>query len=140
MLPLSLPPDPPESGGRKPGTFSCERPEPWLVSGRISGHYAESMVGPYLAEMSRTLGQGRKVVGFHDWSEMTSYDTPCRLKMTDWVMRHRAQTERHYILLTSKLVAMGVATANLLIGGGLLVAFTDPAELRAAERKVRSAR
>lgn len=60
--------------------------------------------------------------------------------MTDWVMRHRAETERHHILLTSKLVAMGVATASLLIGGNFVVAYTNASEFRAAERAARSAR
>lgn len=75
MLPMFVPADPPAPGGRPAGTFRCEHPQPWLFSGQISGHYAESMVGPYLAEMSRALGQGRKVIGFHDWSAMTTYDT-----------------------------------------------------------------
>src|SRR5512139_572040 len=119
MVPFFMTTEAPPAAGRKPGSYQAERPKPWLFVGSITGHYAESMVGPYLAEMTKALGQGRKVVGFHDWSGMTSYDTQCRLKMTDWVLRHRTETEQHKILLTSKLVAMGVATASLIIGGNL---------------------
>lgn len=42
--------------GRKAGTFRVERPQPWLFLGTISGHYGETMVGPYLAETAKALG------------------------------------------------------------------------------------
>jgi hypothetical protein len=127
----------PPALGRKTGTFRVERPEPWLFYGTISGHYAESMAAPYLTEMARALGHTKPMVGFHDWSEMTSYDTACRLRMTDWVMRNRAQQAKHHILLRSKLVSMGVATASLILGGDVLVAYTDPARFREVLRAVR---
>ena len=58
---------------------------------------------------------GSTVYGFHNWFDMENYESACRVELTGWVLRHRTQTSLH-IGLTSRLVAMGVAVANLALG------------------------
>jgi hypothetical protein len=71
-------------------------------------------------------------VGFHDWEDMNTYDAECRKVLTEWTLRHRGQIEGWHILVRSKLVAMGVATASLLIGGGVIVSYNQRDKFEAA--------
>lgn len=80
---------------------------------RVTGHLTVKMtrrwmdvIDPYFA---------RKVVfdTFHDWEEMTSYDSTARRALTSWVVaNHRCVRSAHF-LVGSKLVAMGVSAASL---------------------------
>jgi hypothetical protein len=96
---------------------------PGVFLGTITGHYSKELLAPYLAGMAAALKQSR-LVTFNDWWDMTSYDSVCRTTMTEWVIANRARSERHHILVRSKLVAMGVATASMLAGGDLLASYT----------------
>lgn len=41
--------------------------------------------------------------------------------MTAWVQRNRARVAPQHILVRSRIVAMGVATANLILGGDVII-------------------
>jgi len=43
------------------------------------------------------------------------------------VLQHRPKTGGHHILVASKLVAMRVSTASMLVGGNLITSHTDRA-------------
>jgi hypothetical protein len=73
---------------------------------------------------------GSKVHGFHNWFAMDNYDSVCRVELTSWVLRHRAQTGLH-IGLRSRMVAMGVAVANLALGS-LIQVHNEPRALEEA--------
>ena len=109
------------SGHLSVAGVSLSHPAPGVFAGRIEGHYTEAMLRPYLAGMERALAQAEILQGFHDWELMTGYETICRKEMTAWVQRHRARVVRQHILVRSRIVAMGVATANLVLGGDLIV-------------------
>jgi hypothetical protein len=64
--------------------------------------------------------KGRDVYGFHNWLGMQNYETACRVELTEWVFRHRSQSIFH-IGVASRMVAMGVAVANLALGNLLHV-------------------
>lgn len=80
------------------------------VTGRLTLPMAELII-----EVGEPHYTGGMVHGFHDWLEMTSYESRCRVELTNWVMSHRAQS-RLSIAVRSKLVAMGVSVANLVLG------------------------
>ena len=65
---------------------------------------------------------------------MTGYESQCRIDLTNWVLRHRAQS-RLYIGMKSKLVAMGVSVANLALGNRI-ESYSKEAELEAALNRV----
>jgi hypothetical protein len=98
-------------------------PEPWIFVGRIEGRYTVDMVGPYIEHMATVLGGGDAVY-FHDWEKMDGYDSKCRKDMTDWVMKHQEAITHNHVMVRSKLVAMGVSTANLLLGGSRITSHT----------------
>jgi hypothetical protein len=100
---------------------SLMEPAPGLFVGRIEGHYTEAMLRPYLAAMDVAFGRAAIFRGFHDWELMTGYETICRKEMTVWVQRHRARVAPQHILVRSRMVAMGVATANLVLGGDVII-------------------
>lgn len=54
---------------------------------------------------------------FHDWLDMTGYDSICRKELTSWSVSHLdAYTDVH-VALRSKLVGMGVQVANIALRG-----------------------
>jgi hypothetical protein len=119
------------------GTATFVYPRPWILLGKIVGHFAEDMVDNYVAGMAKTLDGGRKCFGFHDWSEMTNYDSACRQRLTDWAIQHLDETDSHHVFVRSKLVAMGVSTASLLLGGKVITSYTERTAFERALQDVR---
>lgn len=71
-----------------------------------------------------------RVHGFHNWLAMDNYESVCRVELTAWVLSHREQSTLH-IGLRSRMVAMGVAVANLALGS-LIQVHNEPKQLEAA--------
>lgn len=70
------------------------------------------------AEALRSFGdkqfeQGHQVHFFHDWEAVQGYDSEARTMLTHWATERRKHVREVVVLTQSKLVAMGVATANL---------------------------
>jgi hypothetical protein len=63
---------------------------------------------------------------------MTGYDSECRRRMTDWGINSRTRIRKVHFLVRHKLVAMGVATGSLLVGGDLVSTYTDREKFKAA--------
>jgi hypothetical protein len=75
-------------------------------------------LGARLAESMRDFGNScmspeRHGAFFHEWSRMTGYDSESRRVLTAWAVDRWRMIDRVVVHTTSKLVAMGVATANL---------------------------
>ncbi|HKP60951.1 MAG TPA: hypothetical protein VJV78_29680 [Polyangiales bacterium] len=92
----------------------------WLIAPDICATYAHgamtrNMSQLFLNQLEPVYATGVTIYGFHDWLDMASYDSMCRVDLTAWVLRHRKQTVAH-IAATSRLVAMGVSVANLTLG------------------------
>jgi hypothetical protein len=64
---------------------------------------------------------GGKVYIFHDWMELTGYDSKTRYRLTTWSAEHRATFEEVHLAVRSPLVAMGVQVANIALGGFMRV-------------------
>jgi len=114
------------------GTAVYRYPRPWVLVAKISGHLSADMVDDYLTAINYVVDRGRVFYGFHDWSGMPGYDSICRKRFTEWALQHRPKTGGHHILVVSKLVAMGVSTASMLLGGNLITSYTDRAEFERA--------
>lgn len=100
----------------------------------FSGHLEDAHVDLFLAysEERIELASGKLTV-FHDWLDMTGYDSSCRKRITDWTVKHLDAYAAVHVLLRSKLVAMGVQVANLALGG-LVKTHKTRASLEAAVR------
>ncbi|MFO0695880.1 MAG: hypothetical protein U0230_20120 [Polyangiales bacterium] len=64
---------------------------------------------------------GRKLHMFHDWLEMGGYESQCRRDLTDWLLHRRDRYAEVHLAVRSKLVAMGVNAANVVLGGALRI-------------------
>ncbi len=115
------------------GTLRLQLGDSGLLIGTVNGHYGAELLPNYVEAMNTAARAGR-MLAFHDWEEMETYDSECRKVMTDWTLRHRHMVERGHILVRSKLVSMGVTTASLLIGSDLIVAYTQRSAFEAVLR------
>jgi hypothetical protein len=86
---------------------------------KLRGHFGVELLPTYLTLISNAMRVSH-VLSFNDWEEMTSYDSECRTTMVGWVTKHRAGVRAFHVLVRSRIVAMGVSAAALLIGGELL--------------------
>ena len=60
---------------------------------------------------------GGKLYVFHDWMQMTGYDSKTRIRLTTWSAAHRAAYQEVHLAVRSRIVAMGVQVANIALGG-----------------------
>lgn len=88
---------------------------PTVVLTRVAGHASTPIVREYIDHLGKICAQG-KVEIFHDWYEMTGYDTDARKALTDWNLTHQTDVVEVHMLVKSKVVAMGISVASLVAG------------------------
>lgn len=108
-------------GGTLPlSTFrdaECEvrlyRPQRTIFATHVTGHLSKEG-GLAIKEFGDgVLDDGATICMFHEWTGMVSYESYARSHLTKWVVsRHSLITEMTFVV-QSRLVAMGIATANL---------------------------
>lgn len=76
-----------------------------------------------------------KITVFHDWLDMTGYESRCRQRLTSWSMARLHHYEEVHLGVRSKIVAMGVQVANLALGG-LISAHSNRAKLEVQLERV----
>ena len=103
---------------------------PRLYMTEVRGLMTQPMSQLLMKQAEPLYAIGGKVHGFHNWFAMDNYDSVCRVELTGWVLGHRAQTGLH-IGLRSRMVAMGVAVANLALGS-LIQVHNEPRALEEA--------
>lgn len=93
---------------------------PGVQVATIWGHFTPTLSRAIVVHASEQLTAAPFLTAFHNWTEMTGYETACREQLTRWAMRHRHDSKLH-LLLRSPIVAMGVTVANLALGNVLVV-------------------
>jgi hypothetical protein len=58
-----------------------------------------------------------KLYVFHDWRELTGYDSMTRVRLTAWSVAHRHAYQEVHLAVRSRIIAMGVQVANVALGG-----------------------
>lgn len=108
-------------GGAAPAStyrdHECEvrlyRPSSSIFATHVTGHLSAAG-GRAIAEFgSAIFAHGISITMFHEWLGMTSYDSEARTHLTKWVLTHHALIYDMTFVVESRLVAMGIATANL---------------------------
>ncbi len=98
------------------GGLELSVPAAQVVVSRMWGHLDLAITDCLLAFLDQRLATTERCFQvFHDWSAMETYDTPARLRLTAWMADHRDRFEAIHILSGSRLVAMGIAVANLAL-------------------------
>lgn len=96
---------------------------PTIYVTQVRGHVDEAHAGLFEVYGQRRVdrAQGQTLTVFHDWLEMTGYESVARQRMTSWSMDHLKQFGEVHLALRSKLVAMGVQVANIALRGLITV-------------------
>src|SRR5215472_17870922 len=104
-----------------------------------SGHLSTDLHAAFKADGVPLIQSDVEWAIFGDWYEMTGYDTDVRHELTKTVSKLRSRIASIYVLQRSKVVAMGIAVANLALGGWVR-STTSRAEFdRELETRVRDA-
>lgn len=103
---------------------------PRVYMTEVRGFMTREMAQLIIEQAEPLYSRAGRVYGFHNWLAMDNYESVCRVELTSWVMGHREQSSLH-IGLRSRMVAMGVAVANLALGS-LIQVHNEPKQLEAA--------
>jgi hypothetical protein len=88
---------------------------PTVVLTKVIGHASTPIVNEYLEHLGPECARG-KVEVFHDWYDVTGYDTEARKALTEWNLAHQSSVVQVHMLVKSKVVAMGVSVASVVAG------------------------
>jgi hypothetical protein len=87
----------------------------------VREHGGEELVDIVTQRMESSLREAQRVQLFFDLGAMHSYDSAMRVRWTEWLKKHLSQVDRLDVIARSKIVTMGVAVANLALGGIITV-------------------
>jgi hypothetical protein len=102
-----------------------------LLVTQILNYGVEDFVSPIAEAFDQVLGNEGSVRMYFDVGRMHTYDSGLRTRLTARFLRDRGRIERIDILAQSRIVAMGVAVANLALGG-LIASYTKRVDFNLA--------
>jgi hypothetical protein len=102
---------------------------PRLYMTEVRGLMTQKMAHLIIDHAEPLYARPGRIHGFHNWLAMDNYESMCRVELTSWVLSHREYSTLH-IGLRSRMVAMGVAVANLALGS-LIQVYNEPEALEA---------
>jgi len=102
---------------------SC--PAPGVLHSRARGHMDRRCARHLMRCFDLVAAERAPVEAFHDWREVSGYDSDAREEYTAWAQKHRSEVKLVHILLRSKMLAMAVAVARLKLD--YMMPYTDPA-------------
>jgi hypothetical protein len=83
---------------------------------RVDGSYSKELYDRgFGTPMTLEILKHDEVELFVDWWDLTGYDSAVRGAATDWAIEHRGRVQRMEVVMRSRLVAMGVNTAAMLL-------------------------
>jgi hypothetical protein len=93
---------------------------PHIFLTEMRGHMTPAMSTAIIERTGPLYEKCEKIYGFHNWLEMTGYESICRVELTSWAVRNKAKSALH-IASASRMVAMGVMVAKVALGDALHV-------------------
>jgi len=103
------------------GALRSWSPVPTVYVTEFEGHLGVRFVPFIIGVYDRSLVAGERPTSFQDWERMESYDSEARAKLTEWLLRAHQHFTSIDMIVTSRLVAMGVSVANIALGGAISV-------------------
>jgi len=82
----------------------------------VKGHLHKSIVKGMIEHTRALTSKGERFAVFHDWSEVTSYDSWARLELTRLMLTGHGDFICTHILTSSREVRFGVEVANIVLG------------------------
>ncbi|MBL9009280.1 MAG: hypothetical protein JNJ46_33780 [Myxococcales bacterium] len=133
---MAKPSEPPQQLASSKGDIQLSWPRPDVLLVRLTGHFDRKLGAFMLDAATQGLAQHKRMQIFCDWSDATGYDSDVRVTFTSWAASHQERAKLS-LLVTTKIVAMGVSVANLALGGALQV-FNNRAAFESALRAAKS--
>lgn len=115
--PLGFVPGIPESYRSRQGTLCLWRPARGVLLTRVVGVLRTDAAAAIETAVLKTASEERRIISFHDWEEMTNYDSESRVRLTAVAESVQKVCTGIHFLVRSPIVALGVRTANLMLGG-----------------------
>jgi len=108
------------------GTLRISRPARGIVRTQVVGFAPREFLAPIVQAVDAELELAPKPEIFHDWAEMTGYESASRASMTAWYGRVKDRCGSVHVFTMSKLVAMGVSLVALATGNSLIAHASRP--------------
>jgi len=93
------------------------RPARGLYVTRVVGHFDDAAAAFVETMARKVVADDGKIAGFHDWEEMTDYDAEARARLMELVRQIRKENEFTQFLVRSRLVALGIQAASVVLHG-----------------------
>jgi|GEM_PF-914685 len=92
-----------------------------VLCSEITGHMTVEVVEPLITSFVAVYDDrpGNKVKTFHDWRAATGYDSAARVAYTEAAKPLMVHVDTIEFLLASRIVAMGVEVAKIVLGQAL---------------------
>lgn len=100
-----------------PSKLLVARPGGSALCTTMTGHLTLPVAERFLKLADLVYNHSKTVSIFHNWWNMTGYDSEVRPLLTDYAKNRMSQLHVLHILLRSQLVIVGVRAANLVLGG-----------------------
>lgn len=106
------------------GSVAFQERAPGVLYFKLSGHMESDAVREIKQAVAPFVAAREQFDFFFDTAEVTGYHPKFRQLMTAWHEEVKPNTRSAAVLVTSKLVSMAIAVANL-VTGGILRTFSD---------------
>jgi hypothetical protein len=102
--------------------FRSPRGEGWIwhpargvLVTQVVGVMTVGIAAAICATSRRILATGAREIALHDWERVTDYEPQSRVLLTDIAREAADQIEMNHILLGSRIVALAVQAASLVV-------------------------
>lgn len=122
------------------GRLGIWTPAPALLVFHVVGHGHRDFARPILETFDRLRSAGGAIHVFGDLERLPNYDSELRIHATEHFRAHLVSMASLHVLVKSRLVAMGVAVANLALHGLVTIHATREPFLRALDHQLKEQR
>lgn len=95
------------------GSFEVYIPAEGICVSLARGHLSLALARQLPDALAPLLEEGQSFALFNDWKDMTTYDSGARRLLTNWVLANVQRLRSLEFVVGSRIVAMGVAAANV---------------------------
>ncbi|HVJ94356.1 MAG TPA: hypothetical protein VM580_31425 [Labilithrix sp.] len=95
------------------GSFQVYLPTPNVCLTRARGYLSLEFARLIPEVLDPHLAEGHSVALFYDWENMINYEAESRRMLTNWGIANVKKLRSIDVLVASRIVALGIATASL---------------------------
>jgi hypothetical protein len=111
-----------------------ENPKHAVLCSVVKGHATVRCLEVLMQSFEEVAAEapGVRLEVFHDWQQVDSYASGSLEKYTEWSKRHRDQVKLIHVLVASRMVAMAISVARLVLP--YLIGYSSRQEFEKARR------